>query len=170
MKRILIYTHDTYGLGNTRRMLAIARHLVQKDHDMCVLMVSGSSMLHTFRHGPRIDYIKLPCLSRDIRGKYQSRYLDYDYDKLLQLRGNMITSAFESFRPDLVLVDKKPRGVGSRVRHSECDHRHRGPGYRLLRQPLYTGSPRQQYCAMQPDQYRHRGTGRRWRLQHTCTH
>ena len=132
MKRILIYTHDTYGLGNTRRMLAIARHLVQSDRNICVLMVSGSSMLHAFRHGPRIDYIKLPCLSRDIQGKYQSRYLDYDYEKLLQLRSDMITSAFASFQPDLVLVDKKPRGVGGELNQALIYMKERLPDSRCV--------------------------------------
>jgi predicted glycosyltransferase len=28
VKRILIYSHDTFGLGNIRRMLEVARHLV----------------------------------------------------------------------------------------------------------------------------------------------
>ena len=27
MKRVLIYSHDTFGLGNIRRMLEVARHL-----------------------------------------------------------------------------------------------------------------------------------------------
>lgn len=115
MKKILIYTHDTYGLGNARRMLAIASHLVKSSEEISILLVSGSTMLHTFRHGPRIDYIKLPCLSRDTEGKYKSRYLDYDFDRLLKMRSDLIASAFFNFQPDLVLVDKKPLGVGGEL-------------------------------------------------------
>ena len=36
-KRVLVYSHDTFGLGNIRRMLEIARHLVEVDADVNVL-------------------------------------------------------------------------------------------------------------------------------------
>ena len=62
MKRVLIYSHDTFGLGNIRRMLEVARHLVESSPEVSVLVVTGSPMLHAFRIPPRIDYLKLPCL------------------------------------------------------------------------------------------------------------
>ena len=52
-KRVLVYSHDTFGLGNIRRMLEISRHLVESDPDMSVLIITGSPMLHAFRLGFR---------------------------------------------------------------------------------------------------------------------
>ena len=111
MKRVLIYSHDTFGLGNIRRMLEVARHLVQSSSEVSVLVVTGSPMLHAFRIPPRIDYVKLPCLSRHVDGRYGARFLDLSLDATVRLRANLIRSAITDFAPDLILVDKKPFGV-----------------------------------------------------------
>lgn len=111
MKRILIYSHDTFGLGNIRRMLEIARHLVGADPALSVLIITGSPMLHAFRIPERIDYVKLPCLARSAAGDYGARYLDLALATTVRLRANLIRSAIVDFAPDLILVDKKPFGV-----------------------------------------------------------
>ena len=111
MTRILVYSHDTYGLGNIRRMLAIVEHLVATIPDASVLILSGSPMMQAFRLSPRIDYIKLPCLSRTEEGIYESKFLDLDYEQLLGLRADIILNTILGFDPDLMLVDKKPLGV-----------------------------------------------------------
>ena len=111
MKRILIYSHDTFGLGNIRRMLEIGRHLVQASPEVSVLVITGSPMLHAFRIPDRIDYVKLPCLSRNVDGRYGARSLPLTLDELVRLRANLIRSTIADFAPDLILVDKKPFGV-----------------------------------------------------------
>ena len=111
MKRILVYSHDTFGLGNIRRMLEVARHLVQSSGEVSVLVITGSPMLHAFRIPERIDYVKLPCLSRGVDGRYGARTLPISLDQTVRLRANLIRSAIADFEPDLILVDKKPFGV-----------------------------------------------------------
>ncbi len=111
MKRVLIYSHDTFGLGNIRRMLEVTRHLVQASPDVSALVVSGSPMLHAFRIPARVDYLKLPCLSRNEQGHYGARSLPLDLAQTVRLRANILKSAIGDFAPDLLLVDKKPFGV-----------------------------------------------------------
>ncbi len=111
MKRVLIYSHDTFGLGNIRRMLEVARHLVEASHEVSVLVLTGSPMLHAFRIPERIDYVKLPCLARDTAGRYGARSLPLTLHATVRLRANLIRSAITDFEPDLILVDKKPFGV-----------------------------------------------------------
>ena len=111
MKRILVYSHDTFGLGNIRRMLEVARHLVQSSGEVSVLVITGSPMLHAFRIPDRIDYVKLPCLSRNVDGRYGARTLPISLEQTVRLRANLIRSAIADFEPDLILVDKKPFGV-----------------------------------------------------------
>lgn len=111
MKRILIYSHDTFGLGNIRRMLEVARHLVQSSPSLSVLIITGSPMLHAFQIPPRIDYVKLPCLWRGIDGHYSARYLDLSLAATVRMRANIVCSTIADFEPDLILVDKKPFGV-----------------------------------------------------------
>jgi len=111
MKRVLVYSHDTFGLGNIRRMLEISRHLVESDPQVSVLVITGSPMLHAFRIPPRIDYVKLPCLARTAEGNYASKFLNLTLEQAVRLRGNVIRSAVLDFQPDVILVDKKPFGV-----------------------------------------------------------
>lgn len=111
MTRVLVYSHDTFGLGNIRRMLAISQALTEADPNVSVLILSGSPMLHAFRMPPRIDYVKLPCLARDTEGVYGVKYLKLDYAAALRLRSSLIVSAAIEFAPDVVLIDKKPLGV-----------------------------------------------------------
>lgn len=115
MKRILVYSHDTYGLGNIRRMLEISRYLVDHDRDVSVLLVSGSPMVHAFRIPARIDYVKLPCLTRTRSGSYAVKFLDMGYEEILRMRRNILLNTFVDFDPDVFLVDKKPLGISDEL-------------------------------------------------------
>lgn len=111
MKKLMVYSHDTFGLGNIRRMLSICKYLIDSISDLSILIVSGSPMVHTFRIPQRLDYIKLPCLRRTDREGYSVKYLGTDMSETMRLRSELILSAVTHFRPDLLLVDKKPFGV-----------------------------------------------------------
>ncbi|MDH3694000.1 MAG: response regulator [Gammaproteobacteria bacterium] len=110
-QRILMYSHDTFGLGNIRRMLTIATDLVESSENISVLLLSGSPMVHAFRISPRIDYVKLPCVKRNLNGDYAVRSLELDYQDTLRLRSNLILSTTLDYHPDLIIVDKKPFGL-----------------------------------------------------------
>jgi predicted glycosyltransferase len=114
-RKIVVYSHDTFGLGNIRRMLVIAQSLVESDPNTSVLILSGSPMLHAFRIPPQIDYIKLPCLTRTMKGDYEAKFLDLDNEQIVRLRSNLIQSSIIDFDPDLILVDKKPFGVSDEL-------------------------------------------------------
>ncbi|MEQ8663353.1 MAG: glycosyltransferase [Gammaproteobacteria bacterium] len=112
MKKILIYSHDTFGLGNIRRMLGIAQQLLDDDPALSVLMISGSPFIHNLPiPGERFDYLKLPCLNRDLDGAYGVRQLGTGFDDIVSLRAQAIKATVQRFRPDVFLVDKKPCGV-----------------------------------------------------------
>ena len=113
MKKILVYSHDTYGLGNIRRMLEIVRHLVRPD--ISVLLICGSPMIHEFRIPRGVDYIKLPGVGRTAKKSQVVKSLNIGYDEVIGLRRNLILRAALSYRPDVVLVDKKPLGIGNEL-------------------------------------------------------
>ena len=115
MKKILIYSHDTYGLGNIRRMLAIAETIKREYNDASILLHSWSPMIHAFRLEEGMDYVKLPCLSRDKADSYKSKSLRISKSSILRLRSDLIQSTVLNFEPDLILVDKKPLGVGNEL-------------------------------------------------------
>ncbi|WP_448265266.1 glycosyltransferase family protein [Nostoc sp. DSM 114159] len=114
--RLMVYSHDGFGLGNIRRMLAICTHLLDSIPELSILVVSGSPMLHSFRIPKRLDYIKLPCLNRDALGEISVKYLDAEINETVKLRSELILSAIANFKPDIFLVDKKPYGIRNELK------------------------------------------------------
>ena len=110
-RRIMVYSHDAYGLGNISRMLAICRFIPKSMPNISILLVSGSPMLHSFRLPQGLDYIKLPCLNRGQSGQIAVKYLNADIESTLKLRSELILTAAKNYQPDLLLVDKKPTGI-----------------------------------------------------------
>ncbi|ELS03718.1 putative glycosyl transferase [Xenococcus sp. PCC 7305] len=109
--RLLVYSHDAFGLGNIRRMLSVCRHLLENIPEVSILVLSGSPAIQNFTIPVRLDYIKLPFLGRDRNGNLAAKYLTSDVAETVQLRSNLIKTAIINFKPDLILVDKKPYGL-----------------------------------------------------------
>ena len=58
--RILIYSHDSFGLGHLRRCRAIAHALVERFDDLSVLILSGSPIIGSFDFRARVDFVRVP--------------------------------------------------------------------------------------------------------------
>ena len=114
--RLMVYSHDTFGLGNIRRMLAICKYLLDSSPEISIVLISGSPVIHSFRLHPRLDYIKLPCVGRDREGKLSSKYLRTSTEKTIELRSELIKTTALHFKPDLFLVDKKPYGLQNELK------------------------------------------------------
>lgn len=113
--RILLYSHDTYGLGHLRRSLAIAHSVAQHIPRSRQLLVTGSTVAGAFGLPPRLDLIKLPSLSKRSNGAYMARTLPLDLQEMIDWRADMIRQAVKHFRPDLLLVDKSPAGAHGEI-------------------------------------------------------
>ncbi|NJN20867.1 MAG: glycosyltransferase [Leptolyngbya sp. RL_3_1] len=109
--KLLVYSHDAFGLGNIRRMVAICDYLLKAIPNLSILVLSGSPALHQLRLPEGLDYIKLPCLGRDEHGNMSVKFLRTELGDALKLRGELIRTATVNFQPDLLLVDKKPNGL-----------------------------------------------------------
>ena len=116
MKKILVYSHDTYGLGNLRRMLSICQSLSRAIPDLSILLLSGSPMVQSFRLADGLDYIKLPCLTRTERDGYAVKSLRLGIVEGIKLRSDLMLAAAANFQPDLFLVDKKPFGIKNELK------------------------------------------------------
>ena len=71
-KRVLIYSHDTFGLGHLRRCRAIAHSLVEHDKDLSVLILSGSPIIGSFDFRARVDFVRVPGVIKLRNGEYTS--------------------------------------------------------------------------------------------------
>jgi len=95
--RILIYSHDTFGLGHLRRSRAIANALVAEWPDASVVILSGSPVIGNFEFGSGVDYVRVPGVTKLPDGNYTSLNLNLSLDDAVGLREALILQTAESF-------------------------------------------------------------------------
>jgi predicted glycosyltransferase len=115
-KRVLIYSHDSFGLGHLRRCRAIAHSLVDSDPAVSVLILSGSPIIGSFDFRSRVDFVRVPGVIKLRNGEYVSLNLHIDIEETLAMRSSIIRHTADIFDPDLLIVDKEPLGLRGEVR------------------------------------------------------
>ena len=129
--RVLIYSHDSFGLGHLRRCRAIAHALVEHHKKLNVLILSGSPIIGRFSFRARVDFVRVPGIIKLRNGDYTSLNLDVDIEHTLALRTSIIEHTAQVFDPHLFLVDKEPLGLLGEVAKTLRMLRRRG-GCRLV--------------------------------------
>ena len=115
-RRLLIYSHDSFGLGHLRRCRAIAHHLVDRFGDLSVLILSGSPIIGSFDFKARVDFVRVPGVIKLRNGDYTSLQLHIDPEHTLAIRASIIRHTAEVFEPHVCLIDKEPLGLRGEVR------------------------------------------------------
>ena len=124
--RILIYSHDSFGLGHLRRCREIAHALVEARKDTTVLILSGSPIIGSFDFRARVDFVRIPGVIKLRNGEYTSLSLHLDLSETLAIRESIIQHTASIFEPDLFIVDKEPLGLRGEVRETLRILRRRG--------------------------------------------
>lgn len=114
--RFLTYSHDGFGLGHFRRSLRLASALVALSPGTSVLAATGSSVPQYLKLPEGVDYLKIPSVAKAGPGKYVPRSLSVPPQDLLDVRAAVLAACFESWSPDLVLVDRYPLGLLGELR------------------------------------------------------
>ena len=109
--RIVIFTHDAYGLGHVRRSLRIIRALSEREPEAPILLITGSPAHEVLRALPRnADYVKIPTVvTSGVEGAKPSM-LPIGLAEITFLREQMILQTLRTFTPDVLLVDNFPLG------------------------------------------------------------
>ena len=132
-KRVLLYSHDSYGLGHVSRCRTIANAIVEADSSLSVLIVSGSPVIGSYEFRSGIDFVRIPGVIKQIEtGEYDSANLRVGVEHTIEMRTRIIRDTADIYRPDLFIVDKEPLGLRGEV----------GPTLRMLKErgtPLVMG-------------------------------
>ncbi len=113
--RILMYSHDTFGLGHLRRCRTIAHSLVEHYSGLSVLIISGSAIAGAFDFRARVDFVKIPSVIKLRNGEYTSLDKHIDLGETIRMRESIIRHTAESFKPDVFIVDKEPMGLQGEI-------------------------------------------------------
>ena len=94
-RRILIYSHDTFGLGHLRRCRAIAHALVEEYKNLSVIILTGSPIIGSFDFRARVDFVRVPGVIKLRSGKYTPLNLHIDIAETLAMRASIIKHTAE---------------------------------------------------------------------------
>jgi len=114
--RILIYSHDTFGLGHFRRCLKIAKAFRSVYPESSILIVTGQPQAERYRLPEGVDFIKLPSVVKSGDDQYRPRSLGNSFKQIFELRQNLIFEAVRVFNPHLFLVDHSPLGMKGEIK------------------------------------------------------
>lgn len=110
---ILMYSHDTYGLGHIRRTMAIADKLTRPDTN--ILILTGSPMAGRLRFPDNVDYVRIPGMIKRTNDDYFPLAIRIHPRHAMEIRQSIIMATVTSFQPDLLIVDKEPLGLRKEV-------------------------------------------------------
>lgn len=108
--RVMLYSHDTFGLGHLRRSRLLATAITEADPTASALILTGSPVAGRFTFPRGVDHLRLPGVTKLADGSYASATMGTDIEATTNLRSGLIQSAAEQFDPDLLIVDKEPTG------------------------------------------------------------
>ncbi len=108
--RIMLYSHDTFGLGHLRRSSALAAAITSAIPDASALILTGSPVAGRFAFPERVDHIRLPGVTKRSDGSYESQTIGMPIEDTAELRAGLIQTTASQYDPDIVIVDKEPTG------------------------------------------------------------
>lgn len=110
---IIMYSHDTYGLGHIRRTMAVAAHL--RARNINILILTGSPIAGRFDFPEQIDFVRIPGMIKKTNEEYLPLSIKINAKHALEIRKNIITATTKTFQPHMFIVDKEPLGLKKEV-------------------------------------------------------
>jgi len=110
VQRVLMYSHDGYGLGHFRRNIALAHAMVTRDRSVEAVLLSGSPVADDWPLPPGVTVVRLPAAVKTAAETYvpvEGRSMS----GLRAERAGIISSTLLRMRPDIFLVDHSPLGI-----------------------------------------------------------
>lgn len=134
--RVVLYSHDSQGLGHLRRNLALAHALARRlpaltGRPVTGLIVTGEASAPSFDHPDGFDFVVLPGI-RKRSGRYAPRRLEVGMEQLSELREHVLEAALVGFAPHLVVIDRHPFGVNGELREGLTALRSRVPQAKVV--------------------------------------
>lgn len=134
--RVALYSHDSVGLGHTRRNLAIAHALAGRlpaatGRPVSGLLMTGERTATGFDCPTGWDWVVMPGISKD-GGRYTPRTLGVDMGRLREVRSSLIDGTLGAFQPHLVVIDRHAFGVDGELEAPLWRLRRDRPGCRIV--------------------------------------
>ena len=108
---MLAYSHDGYGLGHLRRNLRIANGLRRQRPDVQAVLATGARWADRLVAPFGVKCVQLPSVVKVANGRYVVDDEAASVEEVLRRRSLLLADTVRELRPDLLLVDRYPRGM-----------------------------------------------------------
>ncbi|WP_079571041.1 glycosyltransferase family protein [Krasilnikoviella flava] len=98
-----------------RRTSLLARAVVEADPDTDVLLLSGAREATSLPLPERTEVVTLPRVGKHPEHGYGPRTWSGTLEDVVHVRAGVLDGALAAFRPDVLVVDKVPLGVGGEL-------------------------------------------------------
>ncbi|WP_238154632.1 glycosyltransferase family protein [Ornithinimicrobium sufpigmenti] len=117
--RVVLYSHDSQGLGHFRRNRALAHALshrlpVLTGRQVTGLLINGVPEAGADSLPQGFDVVTLPAVNKGVGG-YGPKRLDVGMQTVTSVRGDIVRATLTTFRPDLFIVDRHALGVNGEL-------------------------------------------------------
>ncbi|MGG7442157.1 glycosyltransferase family protein [Zafaria sp. J156] len=134
--RVVLYSHDSVGLGHTRRNLAIAHALADRlpaatGRRVSGLLITGERSATSYACPEGWDWVVMPGI-RKSRGRYAPRTLNVGMGRLMDVRSSLIDGTLGAFRPHVMIVDRHAFGVDGELDAPLARLRRENPDCRVV--------------------------------------
>jgi predicted glycosyltransferase len=113
--KVLLYSHDTFGLGHLRRNLAIADRLLRCDGRFSVRLLTGSPVIRQWKLPRGLAVQPLPPVVKTGAERYVPRESGDPFGLVKGYREALILQTVLRDRPDVFLVDHAPAGMNGEL-------------------------------------------------------
>ena len=115
LSRVLLYSHDTYGLGHLRRNLVLGRQLLGGVRPPRVLLASGSPVIDQVSRPPGLTCVQLPPVVKSGDDEYRSIDPSLSISLVRRARSAVLSDIVARWKPDVLLVDHAPQGMNGEL-------------------------------------------------------
>ncbi len=112
---IVLYSHDTFGLGHLRRSRKIAMTLVDRFCDAHATIITGSDLSSRFPAHDRIHFAPIPQIEKQPDGSYRPADRRLTYEQVIEARSHAIMEALKRRPADIFITDKEPLGLSGEL-------------------------------------------------------
>jgi predicted glycosyltransferase len=125
---VLAYSHDGYGLGHLRRNLRLLNGLRRQRPDVRAVLATGARSAERFVAPFSMTCVALPSVVKVANGRYAVDGQAGTLADVMRVRSDALADAVRRYQPELLLVDRYPRGMHEELDAALAAYRAERPG------------------------------------------
>ncbi len=112
--RVLLCSHDGYGLGHVRRNMLLADAVLATGPAVEVTVMTGVAADLPWLRPTGVEVLQMPPIRKGADGAYRGEGLSIE--DAVGIRERLFRSAVARLRPDVVVIDRHPFGTAGELR------------------------------------------------------